>query len=79
MRDGDEIAVSRRTDRDVRASAFSVYGTRNRSDTLDAVGFGETRGSGRRFRARIADGGGAGYVRVKGTRKLGTTVVRVRG
>ena len=82
-RDRDEIAVTWRTDRDVRASALSVYGTRNRSDTLDSVGFGETRGSGRRFRARIADGAGARYVqitvRVEGTRKVGTMVVRVRG
>ena len=60
-----------------------MYGTKNRSDTFDTLGFGDVRGGDRRFRARIRDGGAARYVqitvRVKGSRKIGTTVVRVRG
>jgi hypothetical protein len=82
-RDGNEILVTWRSDRPATRSNFAVYGIRRRGDAAATVGFGEARGSGRRFHARVQDNGNARYVSVvalaDGTRKTHTTTVRVRG
>jgi hypothetical protein len=83
-RHGDEVVVTWRTDRDAKASDFSVMATRNRTDVYDSVGLAsEARGSDRRFRARIPNAREARYVsisvRVEGARNPGMKTVRVRG
>ncbi|WP_037494736.1 hypothetical protein [Solirubrobacter soli] len=82
-RDGDEVVVSWRTDRPAKRSNFAVFGVKDRDDTFDVVGYGDTRGSGRSFHVRLRGAGEARYVHIvtgaEGTRKSHTTTVRVRG
>jgi hypothetical protein len=83
-RDGNDIVVTWRTDRDAKPSAFTVIATKTRSGEFDTAGFaGDATGRGRRFRARIRNVRDARYVRVyvevKGARDPGTKTVRVRG
>jgi hypothetical protein len=82
-RDGNDIVVTWRSDRPAKRSNFGVYAVKDRGDVIDTIGYGEPRGSGRSFHARVQDNGDARYVNIvtaaKGTRKTHTTTVRVRG
>jgi hypothetical protein len=83
-REGGDIVVTWRTDRAAKSSDFGVFGVAHRADVLDTIGFGDPRGSGRRFHARLTgDTRKARYVKIvsraDGSRKTHTTTIRVRG
>jgi hypothetical protein len=87
-RDGKEIVVTWRSDRDAKPSNFTVYGIATREDPTDplvsSIADGSATGSGGRFSVRLSDPRKAArYVKIvsgaKGARKTKTTSVRVRG
>ncbi len=82
-RDGDDVVVSFRTDRDAKAEDFLVYATATRDPDATALQGDEPTGTKRRFQLRLRKVETARFVTVlsfiEDTWGLGETTLRVKG
>jgi hypothetical protein len=81
-RDGDDVVVSFRTDRDAKAEDFLIYAAATRDPDATALQAGEPSGKKRRFRLRLRKVEAARFVTVlsfaEGNWGFGETTLRVK-